>query len=337
MLNEIEVLKAHAEGVIAAAKDEKTLEEVRVQLTGRRSRLREIMSGIGSLPAEQRPAAGRAGSELRSAIEQALASRGRQLKEESEAGEALDVTLPGRKPATGKLHPLTRVANEVIEILRGMGFAIADGPEIEDEYHNFDALNTPANHPARDLHATIYLENGELLRTQTSTVQIRVMEQMNPPVRVISPGRCYRRDTIDATHHVVFHQIEGLYVDKGVSMADLKGTLTAVGRGILGEGIQTRLRPHFFPFTEPSVECDFSCSLCEGKQRTCRVCKGSGWIEVAGAGMVDPNVFEAVGYDPEVYTGFAFGLGFERIEMIRRGIDDIRLFLENDLRFTRQF
>lgn len=337
MLNEIEILKAQAEEVIAAAKNEKALEEARVQLTGRRSRLREIMSGIGSLPAEKRPAAGQAGGELRSAIEQALESRRRQLKEESKAEEALDVTLPGRKPATGKLHPLTRVANEVIDILRGLGFAIADGPEIEDEYHNFDALNTPANHPARDLHATIYLENGKLLRTQTSTVQIRVMEQMNPPVRIISPGRCYRRDSIDATHHMVFHQIEGLYVDKGVSMADLKGTLTAVGRGILGEGIQTRLRPHFFPFTEPSVECDFSCSLCEGKQRTCRVCKGSGWIEVAGAGMVDPSVFEAVGYDPEVYTGFAFGLGFERIEMIRRGIDDIRLFLENDLRFTRQF
>ena len=337
MLNEIEILKAHAEEVIAAAKDEKALEDARVQLTGRRSRLREIMSGIGSLPAKQRPAAGQAGGELRSAIEQALESRRRQLKAESKAEEALDVTLPGRKPANGKLHPLTRVANEVIDILRGMGFAIADGPEIEDEYHNFDALNTPANHPARDLQATIYLENGKLLRTQTSTVQIRVMEQMNPPVRIISPGRCYRRDSIDATHHMVFHQIEGLYVDKGVSMADLKGTLTAIGRGILGDGIQTRLRPHFFPFTEPSVECDFSCSLCEGKQRTCRVCKGTGWIEVAGAGMVDPNVFEAVGYDPEVYTGFAFGLGFERIEMIRRGIDDIRLFLENDLRFTRQF
>jgi phenylalanyl-tRNA synthetase alpha chain len=218
-----------------------------------------------------------------------------------------------------------------------MGFAIAEGPEIEDEYHNFDALNTPANHPARDLHATLYLKNGELLRTQTSTVQIRVMEQVSPPVRIVCPGRCYRRDSIDATHHMVFHQIEGLYVDKGVSMADLKGTLTAIGRGILGEGIQTRLRPHFFPFTEPSVECDFSCSLCGGDQRTCRVCKGTGWIEIGGAGMVDPNVFEAVGYDPEVYTGFAFGLGFERIEMIRRGIGDIRLFLENDLRFTRQF
>ena len=217
-----------------------------------------------------------------------------------------------------------------------MGFAIADGPEIEDEYHNFDALNTPANHPARDLHATIYLKNGGLLRTQTSTVQIRVMEQMSPPVRIISPGRCYRRDSIDATHHMVFHQIEGLYVDKGVSMADLKGTLTAIGRSILGESIQTRLRPHFFPFTEPSVECDFSCSLCGGKERTCRLCKGTGWIEIAGAGMVDPNVFEAVGYDPEVYTGFAFGLGFERVEMVRRGINDIRLFLENDLRFTRQ-
>ena len=336
MLNEIEKLKAQAEEVIAAARDVKTLEEVRVQLTGRRSRLREIMSGIGSLPAKQRPAAGKAGGELRSAIENALASRRRQLEEKSEPDENLDVTLPGRRPATGRLHPLTRVADEVIDILRGLGFAIADGPEIEDEYHNFDALNTPANHPARDLHATIYLKNGDLLRTQTSTVQIRVMEQMSPPVRIISPGRCYRRDSIDATHHMVFHQIEGLYVDKGVSMADLKGTLTAIGRGILGESIQTRLRPHFFPFTEPSVECDFSCSLCEGKQRTCRVCKGTGWIEIAGAGMVDPNVFEAVGYDPEVYTGFAFGLGFERIEMIRRGIDDIRLFLENDLRFTRQ-
>ena len=336
MLNEIEKLKAHAEEVIAAARDVRTLEEVRVQLMGRRSRLREIMSSIGSLPAEQRPAVGQAGGELRSAIEQALATRQRQLEEENDADEGLDVTLPGRRPASGRLHPLTRVADEVVDILRGMGFAIAEGPEIEDEYHNFDALNTPANHPARDLHATIYLKNGELLRTQTSTVQIRVMEQTSPPVRIVCPGRCYRRDSIDATHHMVFHQIEGLYVDRGVSMADLKGTLTAIGRGILGEGIQTRLRPHFFPFTEPSVECDFSCSLCGGKQRTCRVCKGTGWIEIGGAGMVDPNVFEAVGYDPEVYTGFAFGLGFERIEMIRRGIDDIRLFLENDLRFTRQ-
>lgn len=336
MLNEIETLKAHAEKVIAAAGDVKTLEEVRVQLTGRRSRLREIMSGIGSLPVEQRPAAGKAGGELRSAIEQALASRWRQLEDEGEDDEGFDVTLPGRKPAFGKLHPLTRVAHEAIDILRGMGFAIADGPEIEDEYHNFDALNTPANHPARDLHATFYLENGELLRTQTSTVQIRVMEQMSPPVRIISPGRCYRRDSIDATHHMVFHQIEGLYVDMGVSMADLKGTLTAIGRGILGESVQTRLRPHFFPFTEPSVEFDFSCSLCGGEKRACRICKGTGWIEIGGAGMVDPNVFEAVGYDPELYTGFAFGLGFERIEMIRRGIDDIRLFLENDLRFTRQ-
>lgn len=208
---------------------------------------------------------------------------------------------------------------------------------MEDEYHNFDALNTPADHPARDLQDTFYLENGLLLRTQTSTVQIRVMEQTRPPVRVVAPGRCYRRDQVDATHHFAFHQIEGLYVDRGVSLADLKGTIQMMGRQLLGEQTRVRFRPHFFPFTEPSVEYDFSCTLCQGPDPACRVCKGTGWIEVAGAGMVDPAVFEAVGYDPEEYTGFAFGMGLERVAMIRYGIDDIRLFLENDLRFNRQF
>ena len=306
-------------------------------MAGRKSRLREIMSSIGSLPADERPVVGHAGGRLKTAIEEALASRQQELETDSDVATGIDVTLPGRRSAIGKLHPLTQVSDEVVEILKNMGFVVAEGPEIEDEYHNFDALNTPKNHPARDLQATFYLKNGKLLRTQTSTVQIRVMERMQPPVRIISPGRCYRRDNIDATHHMVFHQIEGLYVDHGVSMADLKSTIAAVGRRMLGEKIKIRLRPHFFPFTEPSVEFDFSCSLCNGQQRNCRICKGTGWIEIGGAGMVDPNVFESVGYDPDTYTGFAFGLGFERIEMIRRGIDDIRLFLENDLRFTRQF
>ena len=295
------------------------------------------MSSIGSLPADERPVVGHAGGRLKTAIEEALASRQQELETDSDVATGIDVTLPGRRSAIGKLHPLTQVSDEVVEILKNMGFVVAEGPEIEDEYHNFDASNTPKNHPARDLQATFYLKNGKLLRTQTSTVQIRVMERMQPPVRIISPGRCYRRDNIDATHHMVFHQIEGLYVDHGVSMADLKSTIAAVGRRMLGEKIKIRLRPHFFPFTEPSVEFDFSCSLCNGQQRNCRICKGTGWIEIGGAGMVDPNVFESVGYDPDTYTGFAFGLGFERIEMIRRGIDDIRLFLENDLRFTRQF
>ena len=337
MLQEIEELQKEATAEIESASDLNALEELRVKLAGRKSRLREIMSSIGSLPADERPVVGHAGGRLKTAIEEALASRQQELETDSDVATGIDVTLPGRRSAIGKLHPLTQVSDEVVEILKNMGFVVAEGPEIEDEYHNFDALNTPKNHPARDLQATFYLENGKLLRTQTSTVQIRVMERMQPPVRIISPGRCYRRDNIDATHHMVFHQIEGLYVDHGVSMADLKSTIAAVGRRMLGEKIKIRLRPHFFPFTEPSVEFDFSCSLCNGQQRNCRICKGTGWIEIGGAGMVDPNVFESVGYDPDTYTGFAFGLGFERIEMIRQGIDDIRLFLENDLRFTRQF
>jgi phenylalanyl-tRNA synthetase alpha chain len=222
-----------------------------------------------------------------------------------------------------------------------MGFAVADGPEVEDEYHNFDALNTPADHPARDDHDTFYLDDGSLLRTHTSTVQIRIMETQPPPVRVLSVGRCYRKETVDATHHMIFHQIEGLYVDEGVSLADLKGTLTALAQRVLGERTQIRFRPHFFPFTEPSVEYDFSCTICdqrgEVEGRRCRVCKGTGWIEIGGAGMVDPNVFRHVGYDDEKFSGFAFGFGIERVAMIRHGIDDIRLFLESDMRFTRQF
>lgn len=337
MVRELEQLCDEALAAIAAAADLKALDELRVRFTGRRSRLRQILSGIGALPALQRPVVGNAAGEAQCRIDGALQDRQQALARAAEEGSATDVTLPGRPPGRGCLHPLTTLADELVDVLRGMGFSVADGPEVEDEYHNFDALNTPADHPARDLQATFYLQDGRLLRTQTSTVQIRVMERRPPPVRVIAPGRVYRKEAVDATHHMVFHQIEGLYVDAGVCLAELKGTLVAVGRGILGEGTRVRFRPHFFPFTEPSLEYDFSCSLCAGGGASCRVCKGTGWIEIGGCGMVDPNVFAAVGYDPEKYTGFAFGLGIERMAMIRHGIDDIRLFLESDLRFTRQF
>ena len=337
MLDEIQQIESKAVAEIQAAQDEKTLEELRIRHLGRKSPLRLVMGQIGQLPATERPASGQIAGRAQKAIQQAFDDKEMALGQAAEAASALDVTLPGRRPLIGRAHPLAQLTDELVNVFQGMGFDIADGPEAEDEYHNFDALNTPDDHPARDSHDTFYLEDTGLLRTQTSTVQIRVMEKTPPPIRIISPGRCYRKETVDATHHFAFHQIEGLYVDRGVSFADLKGTIEAMGRQVLGENTKVRFRPHFFPFTEPSVEYDFTCSICRGENATCSICKGTGWIEIAGAGMVDPAVFENVGYDPEEFTGFAFGMGLERIAMIRHGIDDIRLFLENDLRFTRQF
>ena len=341
MVPDIDQLRQDAVGAVAAADDLKVLEELRVQYTGRRSELRQILGSIGDLPADQRRQVGQAASKAQKEIEAALGERQQALEQQQEAGDALDVTLPGRLPRVGQPHPLSATADELVNALRYMGFTVADGPDVDDEYHNFDALNTPADHPARDLQDTFYLTDGSLLRTQTSTVQIRVMESQPPPVRVLSVGRVYRNETVDATHHMIFHQIEGLCVDEGVSLADLKGTLTALARRVLGEQTQIRIRPHFFPFTEPSVEYDFSCSICgqrgELAGTRCRVCKGTGWIEIGGAGMVDPNVFHSVGYDDERFSGFAFGIGIDRIAMIHHGIDDIRLFLESDMRFTRQF
>jgi phenylalanyl-tRNA synthetase alpha chain len=337
MLDEVQQIESKAVAEIQAAQDEKTLEELRIRHLGRKSPLRLVMGQIGQLPTTERPASGQIAGQAQKAIQQAFDDKEMALRQAADAGSALDVTLPGRRPLLGRAHPLAQLTDELVNVFQGMGFDIADGPEAEDEYHNFDALNTPDDHPARDSHDTFYLEDTGLLRTQTSTVQIRVMEKMPPPIRIISPGRCYRKETVDATHHFAFHQIEGLYVDRGVSFADLKGTIEAMGRQVLGEDTKVRFRPHFFPFTEPSVEYDFTCSICHGENATCSICKGTGWIEIAGAGMVDPAVFENVGYDPEEFTGFAFGMGLERIAMIRHGIDDIRLFLENDLRFTRQF
>ena len=336
MLEEVRQLASVVVAEIAAAQDDKALEALRVHHLGRKSRLRQIARQIGHLPAAQRPALGEATGRAQQAIQQALNDKALALRQMTESASALDVTLPGRRPLLGCAHLLSQLTDELISIFQGMGFDVADGPEAEDEYHNFDALNTPADHPARDLHDTFYLEGGGLMRTHTSTVQIRVMEQTPPPVRIISLGRCYRKETVDATHHFAFHQIEGLYVDLGVSFADLKGTIEAMGRQLMGAETQVRFRPHFFPFTEPSVEYDFTC-ICKRQRANCSICKGTGWIEIAGAGMVDPAVFTAVGYDPDEYTGFAFGMGLERIAMIRHGIDDVRRFLENDLRFIRQF
>ena len=336
MLEEVRYLASVAVEEIEAARDDKALEALRVHHLGRQSRLRQIARQIGHLPTAQRPALGEATGHAQKAIQQALDDKALALRQVAEAASALDVTLPGRRPLLGCAHPLSQLTDELIGIFQGMGFDVADGPEAEDEYHNFDALNTPADHPARDLHDTFYLAGGGLMRTHTSTVQIRVMEQTPPPVRIISLGRCYRKETVDATHHFAFHQIEGLYVDRAVSFADLKGTIEAMGRQLMGEETQVRFRPHFFPFTEPSVEYDFTC-ICKKQRANCSICKGTGWIEIAGAGMVDPAVFAAVGYDPDEYTGFAFGMGLERIAMIRHGIDDVRRFLENDLRFIRQF
>jgi phenylalanyl-tRNA synthetase alpha chain len=337
MLEELQNLQKAAVEEIQGVADLSVLEDLRVRYLGRKSPLRHIMGQIGQLPADQRPQLGQAAGATQKAIQTALDSQQHQLREAAEAGTRIDVTLPGRRPRHGSLHPLAQLTDELTDVFQGMGFNVADGPEAEDEYHNFDALNTPADHPARDLHDTFYLQDGGLLRTHTSTVQIRVMENQPPPVRIVSLGRCYRKESVDATHHFAFHQIEGLYVDQNVSFADLKGTIEAMGRQLLGEETRVRFRPHFFPFTEPSVEYDFSCSICGGAEKSCSICKGTGWIEIAGAGMVDPAVFESVGYDPELYTGFAFGMGIERMAMIRHGISDVRLFLENDLRFTRQF
>ena len=337
MLEEVQQLGPTAVGEIQAAQDQKTLEELRVRHLGRKSPLRQAMSQIGKLPTAERPALGQVAGQVQKTIQQAFEDREMALRQAADAGGSLDVTLPGRQPLFGRAHPLTQLTDELLGIFQGMGFDEADGPEAEDEYHNFDALNTPTDHPARDLQDTFYLKDAGLLRTQTSTVQIRVMEQTPPPIRIVVPGRVYRKETVDATHHFAFHQIEGLYVDRGVSFADLKGTIEALGQQLLGGDAKMRLRPHFFPFTEPSVECDFTCTICGGRNSTCSICKGTGWIEIAGAGMVDPAVFEAVAYDSEEFTGFAFGMGLERIAMMRYGIDDIRLFLENDLRFTRQF
>jgi len=334
---EMLTLKETALAEAGAAAGVVDLEAVRVRYLGRNGLLPKIMKGLKEVDPAERADVGQAANALKQELGSLLDARRAALAAAAaaKAPAAFDYSLPGRWRPPGSMHPISMVIADVARIFGRLGFTVADGPDVETRYHNFEALNTPEHHPSLDAQDTFWLETGELLRTQTSPVQIRVMERSQPPVRIITPGRCYRRDKTDATHSANFHQVEGLYVDRDVSMADLKGVLAYFAREMMGPGVGVRFRPHFFPFTEPSVECDFSCHVCGGKG--CRVCKHSGWIEIAGAGMVDPRVFSKVGYDAEALTGYAFGMGVERIAMIKYGVGDIRLFYENDARFLEQF
>jgi phenylalanyl-tRNA synthetase alpha chain len=335
-------LLAEALRLIDEAANETALEAVRIELLGRKGKVTELLRGLGSVSADERRAAGAELNALRDRIAAALdeaqgraraGSRAKALEE-----ERIDITLPGRRAARGGLQPIGRMMDEISEIFLGLGFEVRRGPEVETDYANFDALNTPADHPARDAGDSFYIRPGVLLRTHTSPVQIRTLESEDPPIRIIAPGRVYRRDAIDATHLPIFHQVEALYVDRGVTMAHLKGTLTTFVKRFFGESFRVRLRPSYFPFVEPGAEVDVSCLLCGGSG--CRLCKGSGWIEILGAGMVHPRVLEVMrgrGHDPARYTGFAFGMGIERVFILRHGVDDIRHFIENDVRFLANF
>jgi phenylalanyl-tRNA synthetase alpha chain len=312
------------------------LSQLRIKYLGRKGIVTSLLKSLKSLPEEDRPAAGKISNRLKSEIEKILTEKTAELEGVRKKGRGFfDYTLPGRGGWRGKLHPITQVGEKIIQIFYGMGFEVAKGPDVETDYYNFSALNFPPDHPARDMQDTFYLKGDFLLRTHTSPVQVRVFEKRKPPVRIIAPGRCYRNEAINARSFCTFYQVEGFYVDEDVTFADLKGVLSAFVWELFGRDVSLRFRASFFPFTEPSAEVDISCNICRGKG--CRVGKHTGWLEILGAGMIDPEVFKAVGYDPEVYSGYAFGLGIERIAMLKYGIDDIRLFYENDLRFLRQF
>lgn len=339
MKDQLTNIQAAAEAALLEAHSLEALEALRIQYLGKKGELTAVMKGMGKLSAEERPVIGQLANEVRRSLESALDEKKAALEaaaaDEKLKRETIDVTMPGRRTPLGKTHPLTSVLDDLNDIFIGMGFSIADGPDVELDYYNFEALNIPKDHPARDTQDTFYIDDNILLRTQTSSVQIRVMEQQKPPIRVIAPGRVYRSDAVDATHSPVFHQVEGLVVDKGITMGDLKGTLEVFLKKLYGEDTQLRFRPHHFPFTEPSAEVDISCFNCGGKG--CPICKGEGWIEILGCGMVHPKVLQGCQIDPEVYSGFAFGMGLERVAMFRYNIDDLRLFYENDIRFLEQF
>ena len=339
MREQLNNIRVQAEKELSAAESIQELENIRVKYLGKKGELTSVLRGMGALSAEERPIIGQIANEVRQVLEDKIEELKKKLLDKERelklAQEVIDVTIPGKRRVLGKKHPLTIVLDEIKEVFIGMGYEIAEGPEIEKDYYNFEALNIPKNHPARDVQDTFYINENILLRTQTSPVQIRVMENKKPPIKIICPGRVYRSDAVDATHSPIFHQVEGLVVDKGVTMGDLVGTLKLFAKSLFGEKTDIRLRPHHFPFTEPSAEVDVSCWNCGGKG--CRVCKNEGWIEILGAGMVHPKVLEVCGIDPEVYSGFAFGLGVERTAMGRFNIDDMRLLYENDIRFLKQF
>ena len=328
-----------AKAAIAAADSEQVIEELRVKYLGKKGELTALLKQMGSLSPEERPKMGQLVNEAKAQVETLIGEKATELKNKATElklkEETIDITMPAKSVKRGKLHPLNTVLNDMIDIFQSMGFDVVDGPEVETDHYNFECLNVPADHPARDMQDTFYLAENLLLRTQTSAAQIRTMETRKPPIRVICPGRVFRADEVDATHSPVFHQIEGLVVDKGITLCDLKGVLEQFAHEIYGKDTKVKFRPSFFPFTEPSVEVDVSCSECGGKG--CRVCKGAGWIEILGAGMVHPNVLRSCGIDPEEYSGFAFGIGLDRLTTTRYKISDIRLLFENDKRFLEQF
>jgi len=333
-------VRREALAAVQACCGEAELDDVRVRYLGRKGRLTALVRRMKEVPPDERPAIGALlndiKTEVEGRIEEALAAARERVTEQRLAEERIDVTVPGSRMRVGRLHPITQVMDELIDVFVSLGFSVEEGPDVEDDYHNFEALNFPPDHPARDMQDTLFVDGRFLMRTHTSPVQIRVMESRKPPLRVIAPGAVYRHDS-DVTHSPMFHQIEGFMVDHHISFADLKGILTHCLRRIFGAETPVRLRPSFFPFTEPSAEIDIGCFRCKGRDRLCRVCKGSGWLEMLGAGLIDPNVFRAVGYDPEAVSGFAFGMGIERIAMCKYQIDDIRLFFGNDARFLAQF
>ncbi len=337
MEQELQRLENEAKDNLKAITDNTSLEEFRIKYLGRKGQFSTIMKKLGEVPKEDRPRLGQLANQVKTELEELFEAQKNDVLSQS-AGSAdsslPDLTLPGRQLQPGSLHPVTQVMQEICSIFEGMGFSVAEGPDVETDYYNFEALNIPAHHPARDMHDTFYVSDSTLLRTHTSPMQARIMEANEPPLRAIAPGKVYRCDS-DITHTPMFHQVEGFLVDKNVSFADLKGVLTVFLQKMFSADLDVRFRPSFFPFTEPSAEVDIACVMCGGKG--CRVCKKTGWLEILGSGMVDPEVFKMVGYDPEVYSGFAFGLGVERIAMLKYKIDDIRLFYENDQRFLSQF
>jgi phenylalanyl-tRNA synthetase alpha chain len=334
-LNRIETAALQAAAEVAS---EAELQQVRARYLGRKGEITAVMKGMGQLSAEERPQVGALANEVKDRLEAAFSERQNELRSQAMqlklASERLDVTLPGRKQRRGSRHPITQVTEEIVAIFAALGFGVAEGPEIEKDFYNFEALNIPKDHPARDMQDTFYVSEDVVLRTHTSPVQIRTMLQQQPPLRVVAPGTVYRRDS-DITHSPMFHQIEGFLVDRTVTFGDLKGILTTFVTEFFGQNTAVRFRPSFFPFTEPSAEVDIQCVICGGSG--CRVCGQSGWLEILGSGMIDPEVFKSVGYDPELYSGFAFGMGIERIAMLKYGVNDLRLFFENDLRFLKQF
>ncbi|WP_411680379.1 phenylalanine--tRNA ligase subunit alpha [Clostridium thailandense] len=339
MKENLEAIKNSALEELKSAKNSGELENLRVKYLGKKGELTQILRGMGALSAEERPLVGKMANEVRADIEGALEEYSRELKNKEKnaklQNEIIDISMPGIKQNLGKRHPLEQTLDQMKEIFITMGFTIEEGPEVELDYYNFEALNIPKNHPARGEQDTFYINDNIVLRTQTSPLQIRTMEKQKPPIKMISPGKVYRSDAVDATHSPIFYQLEGLVVDKGITFADLKGTLELFAKKMLGDDLVTKFRPHHFPFTEPSAEMDATCFVCGGKG--CRVCKGEGWIELLGCGMVHPQVLRNCGIDPEVYSGFAFGMGVDRMVMLKYGLDDIRQLYESDMRFLNQF